>query len=96
MKNLRYIILIFCAYGAIGQPVPQTKKVTEKFFPDSKLTITTPAFQKDKGFTDHAEMMAFLDAMVAAHPDFISYTAIGESQKGKSIPLVPLTHRAAG
>lgn len=53
--------------------------------------MNTPAFQKEKGFTTYDEMMAFLDERVKSHPQLISYSFIGKSQKGKDIPLVKIT-----
>jgi len=78
-----WITLIFQSDSGI-----QPKKITEKWFPDPNIEINTPAFQKKSGFTNHREMMAFLEVLRQQHPQEITIEWIGESQKGKSIPLV--------
>jgi hypothetical protein len=94
MKNFHYIILIFlCAVNGFAQLNPQSKKITEKFFPDhDKIENVTPALQKNKGFTDYEELTAFLENLNAKHADYVSITYIGESQKGKKIPLIKITN----
>jgi len=77
---------------AFAQLNPQSKKVTKSFFPEYEaLENITPALQKKKGFTDYEELMVFLNALVAQHANVIKLSFIGESQKGKKIPLVHLT-----
>ena len=90
MKTTLTYILFGISTWAFAQFNPQPKAVTEAFFPEVDVAINTPSFQKEKGFTNYEEMMAFLDALVKAHPDKISYQFIGKSQKGKDIPLVSL------
>lgn len=74
----------------MAQLNPQPKKITEEFFPDPELQINTPAFQKKKGFTDYEEMMTYLNDLQNKHADLMSISFIGESQKGKKIPMVKL------
>lgn len=72
---------------------PQSKKITEKFFQDSDaIENITPALQKKKGFTNYEELISFLNNLVIKHPEKIKLTYIGETQKGKQIPLVHLTN----
>ncbi len=74
-----------------SQISPQSKKVTKTFFPDYEaLDNTTPALQKKKGYTNYSELMAFLNNLVDKHPDIVQLRYIGESQKGKKIPLLSL------
>ena len=74
---------------AFAQLNPQSKKVTKSFFPEYEaLENITPALQNKKGFTDYEELMVFLNALVAQHANVIKLSFIGESQKGKKIPLV--------
>ncbi len=74
-----------------SQISPQSKKVTRTFFPDYEaLDNTTPALQKKKGYTNYNELMAFLNNLVDQHPDIVHLRYIGESQKGKKIPLLSL------
>lgn len=93
MTNKLIIILtLFCSATTFAQLNPQSKKVTEKFFPEfEELENITPALQKKKGFTDYEELMSFLNNLVKQHPEIIKLTFIGESQKGYKIPLVRLT-----
>jgi hypothetical protein len=92
MKRILSIALLICYQSGFSQFNPQSKKVTEKFFPEIEIEINTPAFQKKKGFTNYEEMMTFIDKKVAESPEFISYVFIGESQKGKQIPMLRLTN----
>lgn len=81
------LVFVICAFAQN----PQSKKATEKWFPEKEIEMKTPAFNKDKGFTNYEELIAFLDALVKNHPEKISYSFIGKSQKGKDIPLVKMT-----
>ncbi|MBM77340.1 MAG: peptidase [Crocinitomicaceae bacterium] len=85
----KYIIFFISLFGLILTSKSQdSKKITNKFFPDFDITIPTPAFKKNKGFTKYDEMMLFLDDLVNKYPKLISYEFIGTSQKGKEIPIV--------
>ena len=88
MKAKITALLVFSFLWGMAQFSPQSKEITEKFFPEKEIDINTPAFQKKKGFTTYEELMAFLDKQVAEHPQLISYSFIGQSQKGREIPLV--------
>lgn len=81
-------LLVFSFLWGSAQFNPQSKAITQKFFPEKDIEINTPAFQKSKGFTNYAELLAFLDKQVLEHPEIISYSFIGMSQKGREIPLV--------
>ncbi len=72
---------------------PQSKKVTEKFFPDADITINTPAFQKKKGYTSYEELMEYLNSQISKHPNLMSMSFIGTSQRGKEIPMVHLNRK---
>lgn len=90
MKRLLTILLSISSLALSAQFNPQPQKVTEKFFPDPDIEITTPAFYR-RGFTTYSDLIPFLDRAVESHPALIGYTYIGESQKGKQIPMVKLT-----
>jgi hypothetical protein len=94
MKNIHYSIIFFlCAINGLAQLNPQSKKITEKFFPDNdKIENSTPALQKNKGFTDYEELISFLENLKAKHSDYFSISYIGESQKGKKIPFLKITN----
>ena len=36
---------------------PQSKNITEKFFPEINLEINTPAFKKEKGLKDFTDLL---------------------------------------
>ncbi|KXH84626.1 M14 family metallopeptidase [Chryseobacterium kwangjuense] len=97
MKSLiKYsLILAFPGIGLAQVFNPQNKKVTEKFFPEFSQKITTPAFQKKKGFTKYEEMMPFLQSLENKHKNIMKLSFVGESQKGKKIPLVILNKTSA-
>jgi len=85
------IIVLYCSVNKFAQLNPQSKQITQKFFPEIEtLENTTPALQKNKGFTDYDELMLFLNNLVEQHPETIKLNFIGKSQKGYQIPLVLL------
>ncbi len=82
-----------CIIQTNAQFNPQSKKVTEQFFPDDEsIQNVTPALQKKKGFTNYEELIAFLNNLKAKHSDYVTITYIGESQKGNQIPLLKISH----
>jgi hypothetical protein len=87
--QIRFTILLITYFNFVSCFSAQdTKKITDKYFPDFDIEIPTPAFNKKKGFTKYDEMMSFLDKMIKEHPSSIYYEFIGASQKGKKIPIV--------
>ena len=89
---IKYLYISFFLLGtilAVGQPNPQSKKITNDFFPDyQELLEITPALKKKKGFTNYEELMTFLNSLKNKFPDKIEIKFIGESQKGYEIPIV--------
>ena len=89
---IKYLYISFFLLGtilAVGQPNPQSKKITNDFFPDyQELLEITPALKKKKGFTNYEELMTFLNNLKNKFPDKIEIKFIGESQKGYEIPIV--------
>ena len=96
MKKLFIIFLCFLSVLGKAQSSRQDAKVTEKFFPDPKIEINTPAFQKKKGFTSYQEMMVFVNAQLSKHADVMNLSFIGKSQKGKEIPMILLNKKSTG
>ena len=94
MKKSIIIFLCFLSVCTNAQSNRQDTKVTEKFFPDPKIEINTPAFQKKKGFTSYQEMMTFVNAQLAKHAEVMNLSFIGKSQKGKEVPLMLLTRKS--
>lgn len=66
----------------------QPAKITKKWFPDPEIAITTPALNKKSGYTNHAELMAFVEKIREKHADVMRIEWIGTSQKGKQIPVI--------
>ena len=85
------LILFLLPNLCFSQLNPQSKKITKKFFPNPNLEINTPAFSKKKGFTSYSMMMSFINDLVKDRDD-VSLSFIGESQKGKSIPMVKISN----
>lgn len=90
MKNAFAFIFICLACGFTLDFNPQPKEMTLKYFPEFNYDINTPAFRKKSGFTKQPEMIAYLNELQASHPDVMSITYIGESQRGKKVPMVLL------
>jgi hypothetical protein len=82
------MLLFCCAFGGYAQFSPQSKGITEKFFPDPEVDINTPAFEKRRGFSEYEDMMPYLRKLRAAHPTVVEMHFIGQSQKGDSIPFL--------
>lgn len=95
MRKIGIILLLFFCFGFVQDFSPQSKEITQKFFPELEIDIQTPAFKKSKGFTTHAEMMTFLKTLQQQHPSIMRIEFIGESQKGKAIPMVVLNRNSA-
>lgn len=92
MKVLRNIIWGVLAVMLMSQFNPQSTRITEAFFPDyAALANVTPALQKDKGFTDHEELMAFVQKMATDFPQLVRVQEIGQSKKGLNIPMLLLS-----
>ncbi|MEQ8910266.1 MAG: M14 family zinc carboxypeptidase [Vicingaceae bacterium] len=94
MRNQITILFLFISTQVWAQLNPEPKKISEEFFPDPDIEISTPAFDKKKGFTDYDEMMTFLNKLQYEHPEVLQIEFIGKSQKGKSIPLVRLNKKS--
>ena len=95
-KTLTILIFLpFLAFSQILPLNPQPKKIADKFFSDFDVDIKTPAFNSDnyeKGFTNYEEMMTFLNDLQNSNKSLMSIRFIGESQKGKKIPLVTINN----
>ena len=72
----------------------EPKKITKKFFSDlNKLENITPALKKKKGFTNYEELLTYIDEKVEKFPEVFSSNFIGESQKGKKIPIIHIKNK---
>lgn len=94
MKNISLIIICFLSViTAMAQLIPQSKKITERYFPDADtLENVTPALEKKRGFTDYDELTTFLNTLKTNHSEYVTISHIGESQKGYKIPMIQLTN----
>jgi hypothetical protein len=93
LKPLLVLLVCCTSFTVSAQFNPQSKTIAERFFPEPELTIRTPAFQKKEGFTKYEEMMTWLNQTIQPHGETVSLSFIGESQKGKKIPLLILTRK---
>jgi hypothetical protein len=95
--------VLFSLLGVIGvscssldQPVPQSKKITERFFATADtIENVTPALQKQRGFTNYEELIGFLNNLRAKKPEWIDISYIGESQKGYEVPMITISNKSA-
>jgi hypothetical protein len=91
MKKRSLVLLLLVVMPLLAPFNPETKQITEAFFPDkTDLPETTPALQKKNGFTNYDELMAFLHALQKDFPEQVQIQTIGTSKKGKDIPMVTL------
>ena len=89
IKHLYILLFLLGTILVVGQPNPQSKKITNDFFPDyNELLEITPALKKRKGFTNYEELMTFLTDLKNKFLDKMEIRFIGESQKGYKIPIV--------
>jgi Holliday junction resolvase len=90
MKQKILIVSAFLLLSFTQDFNPQSKEITKKFFPEMNIDIQTPAFKKEKGYTNYDELIAFINQLQKDKPDILSLSFIGESQKGKAIPMILL------
>ena len=90
MKKILFLILFFVTVCSKAQVSPQTNKMTDKFFSNPDIEMTTPTFLKKKGFTTYEELIAFISSQQSKHSNIVTISYIGTSQKDKQIPMVLL------
>ena len=89
LKKLISYILIFNFLVVSAQLNQEPKKITKKFFSElNNLENITPALKKKKGFTNYNELLTYIEEKVLKFPEIVSSNFIGESQKGKKIPII--------
>ncbi len=93
MYKISFILILVLCLNFTHEFNPQSKKITETFFPEFKIEINTPAFKKQKGFTNYNELIVFIKDLQSKFPEIVSINYIGESQKGKFIPLILLNKK---
>ena len=94
LKKLISYILIFNFMVVSAQLNQEPKKITKKFFSElNNLENITPALKKKKGFTNYKELLTYIEEKVQKYPDVVSSNFIGESQKGKKIPIIYIKNK---
>ena len=94
LKKLISYILIFNFLVASAQLNQEPKKITKKFFSElNNLENITPALKKKKGFTNYNELLTYIEEKVLKFPEIVSSNFIGESQKGKKIPIIYIKNK---
>ena len=94
LKKLISYILIFNFMVVSAQLNQEPKKITKKFFSElNNLENITPALKKKKGFTNYKELMTYIEEKVLKYPEIVSSNFIGESQKGKKIPIIYIKNK---
>ena len=94
LKKLISYILIFNFLVASAQLNQEPKKITKKFFSElNNLENITPALKKKKGFTNYNELLTYIEQKVLKFPEIVSSNFIGESQKGKKIPIIYIKNK---
>ena len=89
LKKIIFYIFIFNFFATNAQLNQEPKKITNKFFSElNDLENITPALKKKKGFTNYEELIDFIDEKVKKYHESVSSSFIGESQKGKKIPII--------
>ena len=94
LKKLISYILIFNFLVVSAQLNQEPKKITKKFFSElNNLENITPALKKKKGFTNYQELLTYIDEKVEKFPEIVSSNFIGESQRGKKIPIIYIKNK---
>ena len=94
LKKLISYILIFNFLVVSAQLNQEPKKITKKFFSElNNLENITPALKKKKGFTNYQELLTYIEEKVLKYPEIVSSNFIGESQKGKKIPIIYIKNK---
>ena len=86
MKRLIAFLALATLLACNSLMNPEPAAVSKRFYADPQIDFNTPAFQKEKGFTTHAEMMSFLNFFDAPKGLVWKIDSVGHSQKGK--PMV--------
>jgi hypothetical protein len=93
MKTIRLLPLVFIV-SCSGLMVPQSDKITERFYPDPDISISTPAFSSEDKFSSHADVLEFMQNYEA--PEGVAYNldTIGYSQNDKPLVMAYLGNPA--
>jgi hypothetical protein len=92
-KTIYTLFTILISLPIVGQLSPQTKNITETFFPDvTYVENVTPALKKENGYTNYTELWSYLNDLKTKHPNNFIVAYIGETQNKHKIPMVVLSN----
>lgn len=86
MKTFKYYVSLAAFFFSLIFSAQQTRKMTEKFFPDPEIEINTPSFSQ-KGFVSYKDLMSFINEKISGKEN-VKLSYIGKTQKGAQIPVV--------
>jgi len=84
------VIAILVGAGMPDGVNPQSKKITEAYYPEVDVEMTTPGVLKKKGFVTYNEMHAFLSELRVNHADWMQIDTLGYTQNGAPIARVSI------
>jgi hypothetical protein len=89
--KLIYFLLLFSGFSSLAQ---DNSAMYEKFFPNPKYDLPFPITEGSSSYyTGYNTSIEFIDNLAAKHPDLITVSSIGASQRGFKIPLVTLSKK---
>jgi hypothetical protein len=92
-KTIYTIFILLISLPIVGQLSPQTKNITETFFPDIlSVENVTPALKKEYGYTNYKELWDYLNDLKTNHANNFIVAYIGETQNKHKIPMVVLSN----
>jgi hypothetical protein len=71
----------------------QENDIYTKFFPDSQKEFPVPITSGSDYYTSYTNVLKFLDNLAVKHPEIMTVSNIGKSQRGNTIPLVTLNKK---
>lgn len=92
-KTIYTLFILLISLPIAAQLSPQSKNITETFFPDiTSVENVTPALKKENGYTNYKELWDYLNDLKTKHSNNIIVAYIGESQNKHKIPMVILSN----
>jgi Zinc carboxypeptidase len=95
MKKLLLIItVIICFLQALHA---QTVDMYQKYFPEPAQDMPVPITKGNPAFnyyTGYKDVLSFIQQLAGKHPDIISVSSIGTTQKGRNEPMILFTRKS--
>ncbi|QBN17611.1 M14 family zinc carboxypeptidase [Flavobacterium nackdongense] len=89
--KLLYFFILITGLSSLAQDNPA---MYEKFFPNPKYDIPFPMTEGSSSYySGYNTSVEFIDDLATKHPDLISVSSIGASQRGFKIPLITLSKK---